>query len=335
MPNQGRAMALEAGSAAHEVFAAFRLFRLRYDQREIALSNLHGVRLYGEQRFASMLAKVDPSQDKRQNACAFALEALYTGAFYDDPGEKRKTLSTIEEACIAYYDRYDNPGVVWIDDPSNPKSDVGIELPFDLVVDVVVTDDLDGATISNNEGSTRPTRTLQYGFIGKIDGISVHLDSNGDEHVIPDEDKTASRLNDAWVMSFAVSHQITGYCLAVQTITGEPITHAYLHGVCIPLPKAYDFGGVANEKLTRTHHHFKQWIEWFVHSAEVYRTYMGNPVEAPKYSHSCNRYFRPCSFIPFCDSTIEEKREIVNDMVDDEWNPLHGTTAVDDGTPNE
>jgi hypothetical protein len=63
------------------------------------------------------------------------------------------------------------------------------------------------------------------------------------------------------------------------------------------------------------------------------RQYEGNPYDAPKYTHSCNRYFRPCSFIPFCDADDEEQRTIVREMEDDEWSPLD--KVVLDGIGNE
>jgi hypothetical protein len=64
------------------------------------------------------------------------------------------------------------------------------------------------------------------------------------------------------------------------------------------------------------------------------RQYKDNPYDAPKYTHSCNRYFRPCAFIPFCDADDEEQHTIVQEMETDEWSPLEGR-AVIDGIGNE
>jgi len=53
-----------------------------------------------------------------------------------------------------------------------------------------------------------------------------------------------------------------------------------------------------------------------------------NPYDTPRYTHSCNRYFRPCSFIPFCDTTREDQETLVREiMVTEEWSPLHEKTG--------
>ena len=52
-----------------------------------------------------------------------------------------------------------------------------------------------------------------------------------------------------------------------------------------------------------------------------------------KTSLSCNRYFRPCSFIPFCDADPAEQQRIVDEMGYDEWSPLAKTVL--DGIGNE
>jgi hypothetical protein len=63
------------------------------------------------------------------------------------------------------------------------------------------------------------------------------------------------------------------------------------------------------------------------------REYADDPINAPKYTHSCNRYFKPCSFIAFCDNSEEEQRLILSEMVTDEWSPL--SKPVLDGVGSE
>ena len=69
--------------------------------------------------------------------------------------------------------------------------------------------------------------------------------------------------------------------------------------------------------------HVNQWANWFVHSVEMEQTYRDHVEDAPKYTHSCNRYFRPCSFVPYCASDNDEKSRIIEEMETDEWSPLH------------
>lgn len=305
-----RSMPLEMGTAAHDVFAAVRLWQLRRFQGQEALSDFHGQRLFGNTRYSAMLAAVDTREDDRVQSLAFALTALETTGFYDDPRDKRRTMTNLEEACIAYIDRWDwNRMPVWIRDASDPQSDVGIELPFDIVLSFVL-----------DNGDTR-----EYRFVGKADG----LHARGSE-IYLHENKTASRLDDAWSQSFLLSSQITGYCLALGLWAGQPIVKAEIFGMSVPLPKNYDFGGLVRESVTRYSHHFERWFAWFLHTVELERAFVDNPVDAPKYTHSCNRYFRPCSMIPFCDADDEEQQRILAEMYHDEWSPLHDANAAGD-----
>jgi hypothetical protein len=298
-----RQMALECGSAAHEVFAAVRLWQLRTYQKQTDLADFHGARLFGNTRYKDMLASVSNNEDDRVRSIAFCLSALESSGFYDDPRDRRRTMTNLEEACIAYIDRWDWHRLpVWIRDKGDPQSDVGIELPFDIVLSFMLED-----------GTLR-----EYRFIGKADGLHQRVNE-----LVLQENKTASRLDEAWSQSFLLSSQVTGYCLALGLFAGQAITKAEIYGLSIPLPKNYDFGGVTRESVTRDTHHFERWFDWFLHTAELERAYANNPIKAPKYTHSCNRYFRPCSMIPFCDANDEEQQEIIREMYDDEWNPLH------------
>lgn len=298
-----RQMALECGSAAHEVFAAVRLWQLYRYQQQTSLANFHGPRLFGNTRYQQMLSAVVDSEDDRIQSLQFCLSALETSGFYDDPRDKRRTMTNLEEACIAYIDRWNwNRSPVWIRDPDDEESDIGIELPFDIVIMFVLED-----------GSTR-----EFRFIGKADGLHTRHNK-----LILHENKTASRLDEAWQQSFLLSSQITGYCLALGLFAGETIESAEIYGLSIPLPKNYDFGGVVREVVPRYSHHFARWFDWFFHTVLLEQAYSNDPINAPKYTHSCNRYFRPCSMIPFCDASDEEQQQIISEMYDDEWNPLH------------
>lgn len=309
--HNSRAMALEAGSAMHEVFAAVRLYQLwKYDApRELADEFLlfHGNRLFNSEenpcRFENMLDHLHTEEDERTQCMNFCLEALYTSGFYDDPGDRRRTMSNLEEAAILYIDRWDwKRHPIWIRDSMCPSSDVGIEVAFDIV-----------CTFTHDDGGK-----LQLRFIGKFDGVHWR-----DGELCVGENKTASRLDEAWRMAFTMSSQITGYTIAASVWTGSICNRAMVWGLAIPLPKSnYDHGGLVTEYVRRADHHYHRWFDWFVHSANLYFTYKNNPHDAPKYTHSCNRYFRPCSFIPFCDSDDEDQHLMIDEMVTEEWSPL-------------
>jgi hypothetical protein len=314
MPMQGRAMALEAGSAMHECFAFVRLVSLmqQYEGRPEFQDKLwkhHGTRLFGEERLGFIDQTIEQSSDVIDVAKTGSLAVLETSGFFDDPRDKRRTLSNMEECIYAYVNRWRWDHPVWIRNKDDPTSDVGIEIPFDLAVDI--------------------GGELVFRLTGRIDGI--HYNTRGELCI--HDNKTASRLGDAWSQSFMLSHQITGYCVAASAFSMQPIHRAEILGLAIPLPRTYDFGGYVREVVTRHNYHYTRWIAWLVHTIGLARQYKDNPYDAPKYTHSCNRYFRPCSMIPFCDADDEEQHKIVGEMEYEEWSPLD--KPILDGVGNE
>lgn len=306
MPGAGRAMALEAGSVMHECFAFIRLVSLveQYNGRPEFQDRLwqhHGTRLFGQERFRQIHGAIKDASDITELAKVGSVSVLDTSEFFDDPRDKRRTLSNLEEAIYAYINRWRWDHPVWIRNADDPTSDVGIEIPFDLVVEI------------------RGKHNLVFRFTGRIDGI--HYDSSNT--LTCHDNKTASRLNDAWSMSFALNHQITGYCIASTVFTKQPINKAEILGLAIPLPKTYDYGGYIREVVSRQSHHYKRWIDWLIYTINLAQEYENNPYDAPRFTHSCSRYYRPCTFVPFCDTDDEEQRIMVSEMETDIWSPLN------------
>jgi hypothetical protein len=313
-----RSMALEAGSAMHEVFAAVRLWQLMHHDGLPELGMHHGVRLFGADRFENMLHVAKQPEDERTCGLNFCLEALYTSGFYDDPEDRKRTMSNLEECAIAYFDRWPwrdrNP--VWVRDRNDPTSDVGIEIPFDVVLSFHVT--MNGAQ-----------QLLEYRFVGKMDGIHVYGTRVDRLRTVIEENKTASRMDDAWRDSFTMASQVTGYCLAATVFTEQAVRECCVRGITIPLPRNYDVGGLMNEVYSRDDFMFQHWFSWFLHTVQMYEVYANDPIAAPKYTHSCNRYFRSCSFVPFCGSPDDDKAEMIEEMVTEEWDPLAEVKAGD------
>jgi len=315
--NNSRAMALEAGQAMHEVFAAVRLYQLVFhtlkdEPEEIkrVFLEYHGKRLFNTEllpdRFeAAMLPQLDSNEDERTKRLNFCLSAFYTCGYYDDPSDRRRTSANLEECAIVYIERYDfNRYDVLVQDRSNPEGRVGIEIAFDVVIEFT----LDDGTIRD------------YRFIGKFDGLMT--DPRSDNEVIVGENKTASRLDEPWEMSFEISSQVTGYMVAGSAWADNPITRAIVYGLQVPQPKS-DINGSTTVPVKREDHQFEAWFSWFLHSVDTYERHRANVNEAPRYSHSCNRYFRSCSLIPFCSSDKETQDLMLEEMNTRVWNPLH------------
>ena len=82
--------------------------------------------------------------------------------------------------------------------------------------------------------------------------------------------------------------------------------------------------GIRREYVNRSPLLCEKWANWFVTSIQMENAWKDNVVQAPMYTHSCNRYFRSCAFLPFCaEDSVENKLSIIDEMENDEWNPLH------------
>jgi hypothetical protein len=314
MPGAARAMALEAGSAGHEGFAAVKWFQFHNTQVsskcEGEIAERHGIRLFGEERFRGMKEVLSNGATDRTNVINFTLEALYSCGFYDDPSDRNRTVSNISEGLIAYIDRYNMLRYpIWVRDNTSPDSDIGIEIPFDTVLTIQYTTNVNGVEVEHEFKSR---------FIGKLD--SLHWDA---ESLLAMEEKTGARLDDSWLAQWILSHQITGYCLAAGTFTALPCNNAMVSGMRIPIGKIPS-EGIRKEAVPRRTLMYEKWAEWFIHTTDIIDMYKSDVVKAPMYTHSCNRYFRPCSFVPFCASeTEEEKRDMMEEMEIDDWSPLN------------
>ena len=300
MSNAGRALPLEAGSASHECYAAARLWQLGIYQGKSNHMDYHGKRLFPDGKYESMWIAAKGAgdvhrMDKRNAMLRFCLEAFYSYGYYDDPSDKRRTLTNIEEALIAYLDRFDFKRNVWVANEDDPTAPVGIEIPLDITITYVIPSQ---------------TRDLKIRFIGTADGVTETKDE-----LRLEENKTASRLGEAWAMAWHTSHQQTGYMMALSTLLGRPITRAAVHGMAIPLPRSYDAGGLMTETVSRTDQQFSDFLEWILHLVQMIDMYGDDPANAPKYTSACNNYFRACSLIPLCASDAETRAEFF-DMMD-------------------
>lgn len=313
--SSSRAMALEAGDACHQAFSAIRLAELLvagrdwFPEFDPEIVHDHGRALFGKSRYEAILEDVYSDPDPETMIRMAALSAFGSSNYYDDPEDKRRTVNNINACLIAYCDRLQIGKRLPVYDPVNRF--IGVELPFDMVIE------RDGIPWVR--------------FVGRIDGLSYASKDRRNEFRL-DENKTASRLGDAWAMSFEMSSQISGYMVAATTMlrhhglilpNEKGVSKGFVYGLSIPLPKyAYEHTGIVNVDVARTNEQLSEWLDYLIYTHGVWETYKDDPLNAPKFSHSCNRYFRPCSFIPICASPKEERLAYWDALVDDEWSPL-------------
>lgn len=312
-----RAMALEAGSAAHESYAAIRLADLYLngaswypdlDVEEIAvvkMSQLFDDKSSVTKPMSSFLIDIlEGSEDTERKILNVALERFSQSGYYEDPSDRRRTVANIEEALIAYVQRYPIGETM----PIIIGDFVGVEIPLDICCEIDYT--LDSGEI----------KSLRCRLTGRIDGL--HYKNKTKQTILIEENKTASRIDEAWQTSFQLSHQVTGYCLGASALIGEPVTEGIIRGMAIPLPKSYDYGGIVNVPVKRHDFQFDDWIQWFVETFLIWEKHRKDAANAPKYTHSCNRYFRVCPMYPICLSPPDERAELLAEMRVEEWSPL-------------
>lgn len=300
-------MALECGEVMHEVFAAVRIWQLANVQRLPRHATVTGHRIFGKDRWARMLKQVDDSLDDRERLMQLCFASLHTSGYEDNPEDKVRTLSNMELASINYVDEQlhkMDSWPIWVADKKKPNAAVGIEQVFDCVLEYA-----DGKLVR---------------FIGTIDGLVINI--YRDNRLTLDENKTASRLDDAWKFSFDMSHQITGYLAAGTSVFGLPIYDARVTGLKVkPTGRGED---IYVMEVKRTADSVLHWSRWVRHVVDLAELYAGDYENAPRYTHSCNRYFRPCSLIPFCTDSAEGRIMQWEQMVAPDGSPSERSIAA-------
>jgi hypothetical protein len=259
------------------------------------------------------MEQLQKGEDVERSIMLGALDVFETSGFYDDPDDKRRTIANIEETIIAYVTKYPLGKIMpVVAEDVLGRPFVGVEIPIDMYLRINVDD----------------MGSLEFHFVGRCDGVMY---SNTTKNkVIVEDDKTASRLNDAWHESWKTNHQPTGYCAAISRLLAVDVNSGNIRGASIPLPKSYDYGGVVEVPYTRTPLQFGEWVAYVIHIMDIEHRYMPHPLHAPKYTHSCNRYFRPCHYVPFCDSPLDERQAMYNEMDTEIWDPRTGHIEEED-----
>jgi hypothetical protein len=310
-----RVLPLEAGRAMHDVFASCRLFDLltvkKDDPSAIKVIDMYANKLFASveypDRWQDALKYFNNEDEDDETRCMqMALNLLETSGYHDDPRDNKRTQSNLESAAINYIQRYPLGRFI----PIMSETMVGIEVPFDVTLHT-----FDNVPIIR--------------LIGRVDAVC--LDTLRPNDPIPEihENKTGSRIDTVWSSSFDTSHQVTTYCVAMSCVLGIPIYNCVMWGLQIPVPKSSMYSdGIMRYPTTRDRNAFIEWERWVSHTLFIIDEYSEEPTDAPMYTHSCNRYFRSCAFIPLCTETPEQRKHIYEvEMISERWSPLTDTLS--------
>ena len=282
-----RAMALEAGSLVHEVFAAIRIWQLARKQGLEQHAVYTGERLFPDGRFAECW--VDIEGDPKNELEQFVFGVIATSNFYDDPRDKFRTIQNIEITSLRFIEEMlltMDRNHVWVADKNDPTAPVGIECSIAIVVDE------------------------SFIYIGTIDGISFRPE---DERIRLEELKTASRLDEAFRRKFEVDHQPTGY-MAMAELAYElpPIEKGRVIGIK-PKQTGSNEDYISFEEVRDDDKKWK-WLQSLRFSHALVESYGDDPLNAPMFTHSCNRYFRPCGLVDLCACDSGEQQWIYESL---------------------
>ena len=136
-----RRLALEAGNAMHQFFAAWNVYE------KPALRD----KLFGDKGQLDIFMSTAEQAEPAQRRLTFALEVLNASGFYDDPNDRRRTLANLEASCI-----------YWSEMQTGQYEIVDVEVPFDITIEL-------RCKIRSLE-SYNPEHVLRY--VGRIDAIA-------------------------------------------------------------------------------------------------------------------------------------------------------------------
>lgn len=291
----GRSMALETGEVMHKVFAAVRIWQLWRLQKLKGHADVTGKRIFGT-KWDRILSDTE-GRDPRDHLLSLCFSVLHSVGWDDNPEDQIRTMSNMELAAITYVDeRFENFNnwPVWVADKKDKNCMVGIEQVFDVVLEFH-----DGYKVR---------------YIGTIDGM--HHDYHNKMRLTLEDNKTAARMDTAFRQSMVMKHQFTGYMACSTAVFGFPVFDGRVWGLkikrtntgenCISIPIERDYDAIAKWALD---------VRWTMeHLHDPYQQEYGYE-DAPRFTHSCNRYFRPCALLSFCADSAAGRRAAFDTMV--------------------
>lgn len=290
MTSPDRLLAPEAGAAMHRFFAAWNA----YDDS----LPLHHV--FKPDELAQMHEAAEASGDPK---LSFAMEALYLSSYCDSAADNKRTLVNMENACRK-----------WADFQTGRAHKVlAVEVKFRYVL-----------TLEYQEGCTT-LRRHDLVYCGAIDAVC----ENAQGAQFPIDYKTTSRINDAYDAQWHLNPQLTGYWLYLKLLEHEDgvcvAPYAGLEAILLPVPRESRLPVHTRDLYDRTDNEIDVFNQYVFEAMDVWTANGDTPWAAAPNPISCNRYFRPCSMLPFCRLANDEERKDVfmNEMVTHEWNPLN------------
>lgn len=291
-----RQMALEAGSLMHDVFGGFNLLHVAASQDRPDHAWHHGCALMGKDRITAINFKTAVEKYKTNPARAMdslAYSIIGTSEYYDDPNDKNRTLANLEHAAVELTGHYLSTLAAYtilVTDHDDPSKPIGVEQSLDVVF-----------YIHFDDGSTKSIR-----FIGLAD---VVYQRRSDGKVSLGEYKTTSSMGDGWREAFKTRHQLSAYIGALHAYFDDVAYDVVLTGSALPVRKTS--APNITFPVDRDAQAVTNFLTTALFATSLVTEWPGQQaVYAPMFTHSCNRYFRPCALLDLC-SSVHDDQEIM------------------------
>ena len=298
-----RQMALEAGALMHEIFAMLNLVQVGYIQGLPTHCQYHGEKEFGRERWAAITASVnlDDFDGTNQSQLIRVLEQLAynvisTSDYYDDPEDKNRTVSNLEHCAIelvTYWTVHLSDFAIYVADPADPSAPIGVEQSLDCIFSFYYDNQLSEIRV-----------------IGLADAV---YQNSKTKLTTMGEYKSSSNMNDAWQQQYATRHQVTIYSAMLDAYFDNFSGNTVLIGSSIPVRKTSPAN--MHFQLSRDEDQVKDMLLSLLHADALRGVYQGEAaIYAPMFTHSCNRYFRPCAFLDLCTSSHPDQEAMWAEM---------------------
>lgn len=306
-----RQMALEAGSLMHDVFACLNLLHIGIFRNLPEHMHYNGKILFGASRWKYLWEEAtkkssEVTVDSKNVFERLIFACIASSEFYDDPNDKNRTVANLEHCALELLNYWLMNIVqfpIYVSDEKDHTKPIGLEMSLDCVFEIVV-----------EEYSKATHQTLEKVRLLRCIGLADVVYQNQETKAISlGEYKTASLMNDAWRMAFDTRHQITLYNALLQAHFGRQDTfNTILIGSAIPVRSTSE--PVQHFTVDRDQQHVQELLNTYLFTQGLIKEYKEQPLSTPMFTHSCNRYFRPCSLLDLCVAAKEDQHVMFEGM---------------------
>jgi hypothetical protein len=317
-----RQMALEAGSLMHDVFACLNFLHIGVFRELPDHMHFHASSLFGKQRWDFMWKEATKKHEgvvtvnDVQVFERLIFASISTSEYCDDPNDRTRTLANLEHCAMELMQYWLMNLVrlpIYVEDRNDCTKRIGVEISLDCVFELGVNAPIylpgeDGKPIAT--GDTRFVCEKLVRCIGLADVVYQNEETGA---ISLGEYKTAAMMNDAWRLAFDTRHQITLYNALLQAYFGrQQDFNTILIGSAIPVRSTS--APIQHFTVPRDQENVHELINTYAFSQELITRYKDAPLTTPMFTHSCNRYFRPCSMLDLCTAAKEDQHVMLENM---------------------